>query len=150
MPQFDEKVVQRYLKVLAHVERGTGPEREAAVRVLSSLEAKHPGIREEADRIRRASQGEQEGPRSWEDFFTFLGEMYSGVSGAVRAAMAGVRLARTVNFTRTTRVGGTYLSVRIPTRTIMEVQQLEPAQREIFRAELMQQFDTELRSLIDS
>lgn len=64
--------------------------------------------------------------------------------------MAGAKLARTVRFSRTTRVGGTYVSVRLPTKTIMELRTLEQGQKDIFRAELIQRFDSEIQALIES
>lgn len=153
MPRVDEKAVRKYLKVLALAQGSSGGEQASAARVLASMEKKHPGIRRQAEKIRRAEQngqvGKAQGPQSWQDFFSFLGDVYTGVSGAVRAAMSGVRLAKSVRFSRTTRVGGTYVSARIPTRTIMELRELDEAQLDVFRAELIQAFDAQIQDLLD-
>lgn len=86
---------------------------------------------------------------NWEQWFQFIGELYTGVSGAVRNAMYGAKLAQTVSATRNTRSGATYLSVRIPTATLMEVRNLDVAQRDVFRAEVLRALDEELLSLLE-
>lgn len=149
-----EKIINRYVKVKALAEGGSDGEKEAAKRILVSLEKKHPGIRLAADTQeaagreadRRSSPTPPPGRTgNWEQIFRYAAGVYSTVKDVVEdvtEALQGKDLAYTeVEFSGTNRKQSLFVRMKLSYSTVLEARSLNGVQQEFFRQGLHDQFD---------
>ena len=167
----DEFLVLRYLKVRALAEQGAPGERDNAARVMSKLEADHPGIGRYAEDYLRMKDKEMRGEHAsphpseirperspfvgnWENIFRFAQAAFTNASGfaetVVQAAKAR-ELAQTVQVTVKPSKTSEHVIValRMPVGVYEKAARLSPVTRAVFRQALHDLLDRQLDALFD-
>jgi hypothetical protein len=158
----NEKIISRYLKVRNLALKGTEGEKNAASKILSRMEKKHPGVGAAADRKEPTAESTlspETGPEgawnrmtgNWENIFQYAAGVYQTVQEIVEEVsdvLQGQELADEEVIWRagTSRKGFAYLSMRISLDAMFEARELTPAQQEMFK----QALHTELERYLDS
>ncbi len=153
----DLNTIIKYIKVCRLAAEGAAGERDNAGRIRDKMEAEHPGIKEEAQRIIAAQEGgEKQSPfrnGNWEDIFSWVQQAaHVAYDFAQQAANAqyGAQLAQQVmSYTRSTRSGRWDIGLKMEEEVFWAAKQLNPTQKEMFRRMLHAQLDEQLDQMLE-
>lgn len=161
---YSEKTIRRYLKVRALARGGTDGEKEAAKKILASLEEKNPGLKEEVDRSAQDPEDDQRrksppphtsGPKrsngNWENIFRYAQAAYTtihNVAETISDAQRGRDLAEMVEMAWKQRSNTLIIETRIPLPILSEAQAANLLQKEAFRQALHSDLDEYLDALL--
>ena len=159
-----KKLIERYLKVKALAEAGSGGERTAARDILRKLEGKNPGLKAAAEASEREAArspfpssppapGQSPSRRggNWENLFRFTQWAWqeaSNLADQVAEAAHGRMLAERVEFSARTRQQVLYITLRLPFSLVGEVQEMNVVQKETFRQEIHEKLDKYIDALL--
>ncbi len=174
----DQKKIEQYLKIKAHVDRNTGNEKENAQKVLSKMETDYPGIRAAAEARGRAAtppdpfatpppgpgkggSAFHPGPAgaagarggNWENIFQFAQGFYKTaktvVNDAANAYYGRVLAEGDIDVTAGTRDRHVFIRMKVPFETMVEARKLNNLQKEEFRQALHEMIDEYIEALIN-
>ena len=159
------KTLNRYLKVRALAEAGSPGEKEAAQRTLGKMEARYPGVKEEADKLHQERQAGQKATRppahpphegrtgNWEQIFRYAAGFYSTVRDVVEEvaeAYYGKILAeQEVVVSATRNKSHLFIRVKVPVEAAQEARSMNAAQKSAFREVVMEEVEGYLDALLD-
>ena len=168
----NEKTLDRYIKVQALAERGAAGEKEAAQRVLTTLETRYPCITSEAQALHRSREAAraatrpappQEKPRrgglpfpgpsgNWEQIFRYAAGFYETVREVVEdvaeAYYGRVLAENEVTVSGSRSKGSLFIRVKVPVEIIGEVRALNGAQQAAFREVIHEGVDAYIDALM--